>query len=931
MNALPAIPRAVLPGFCNRLLYWFLIICALCGCSHPQETPHFTIGFSQCVESDAWRKTMLEGMKRELAFYPNTNFIYRQADNNSALQIKQVKELLHANIDLLIISPNEARPLTPVVEEAYNKGIPVIVIDRKTASALYTAYIGADNYEIGKLAGQYAANLLHNQGNIMEITGLPASSPAIERHKGFTDALAQHPGIKLSRQINGEWLQQSAMNQLARSPKDSLDVQLVFAHNDRMAYGTHEFYSSQPGLPMPKIIGVDGLPGNNGGMQLVNDRVLTATMLYPTGGEEAIRTAMKILQQEDFKKENLLQTTVLDSTNVRVMELQASKIGSQQQQIERQQSRLYEQVRIYNDQQTYLYILVGLLALAVGLGGLSLYSLNENRKKNRMLRRQNEEISDQKNRLEEMSARAQAANDARVNFFTNISHEFRTPLTLILGPLEELMGRQHITAGTSQQYTLIHKNVIRLLRLMNQLIDFRKVELNKMKLQAAPNDLVAFTEEIIASYKIIARQRQIDLRLITNERKLEVWFDGNMLDKVIFNLLSNAFKFTKDHGFVLVYIQVSEDGRHAVVKVEDNGIGMKPESVAHAFDMFYQGEFENYKGSGLGLSLSKELIQLHGGTISVTSEKWKGATFEVRLPLGKEHLSAADIAGGENTQPLLYDQEKVYTADLLADLNKVTLQEGLPAVKEYSMLLIEDHADLRSFLKDTFCNNFEILEAENGQSAVQQAFDHVPDIIISDVMIPGKDGISLINIFKHDVRTSHIPIILLTAQTGIEKQVEGMKGLADIYMTKPFNVKFLKQTVESLLNNRAKLKDHFTGALSTSLKTQTVGKLDRKFISEFTAYIESNIGNEDLNVDEICRSMGISRMQLYRKVKAVMNTNVNDYILNTRLQKARYLLQHGDQNISEIAFKVGFSSAAYFSTVFKSKFGLTPKGFKEGK
>jgi AraC-like DNA-binding protein len=402
-----------------------------------------------------------------------------------------------------------------------------------------------------------------------------------------------------------------------------------------------------------------------------------------------------------------------------------------------------------------------------------------------------------------------------------------------------------------------------------------------------------------------------------------------MLDKVIFNLLSNAFKFTKDNGFVHIYLNKSENGQEAIIKVEDNGIGMSVDTINNAFELFYQEEYGNHKGSGLGLALSKELIKLHRGSISASSEKYKGTTFEIHLQLGTGHLEKQDLVETAGENRLLYEDEKVYTIDLNTEQfakNKIELNKK---EEEYSILLIEDNEELRHFIKTRLTAEYEILEADNGQSALQQAFDTVPDLIISDVVIPGKDGMALVNIFKTDIRTSHIPIILLTVKTHITHQIEGMKNRADVYITKPFNVQFLQQTIKSLLSNRAILKEHFTAALPSDPKTQTVNKIDRKFISEFTAFVEGNLSNEDFNVEEICKKMGISRMHLHRKVKALLNINVNDYILNIRLQKAKYLLQHEELNISEISYKVGFSSPAYFSTVFKSKFGVTPKAFKE--
>jgi ABC-type sugar transport system substrate-binding protein/DNA-binding response OmpR family regulator/nitrogen-specific signal transduction histidine kinase len=898
------------------------------ACSNQKKQDNYTIGFSQCVESDAWRKTMLKEMKRELAFHPNVHFIYRQADGNSRTQVQQVNELLKQKIDLLIISPNEAEPLTPVVEAAFRKGIPVIVVDRKIATPLYSAYVGGDNYEIGKMAGQYAVHLLNGKGKIIEITGLPKSSPAIERHNGFTDAIKKYPSLQVVHQVNGEWLHDTAKNEFSKIAARYPDVNLVFAHNDMMAHGAYEVYKNSKGAK-PAIIGVDGLP--DAGMQFVSGKIITATMLYPTGGEETIRTALKILNKEGFSKENFLQTTVIDSTNVRIMQLQAAKTDSQQQQIERQTTMLKEQKRIYNNQRTFVYILVLSLVLSIILGGLAFYSLRENRKISKKLQLQNQEILDHQAQIVAMSEKAKAANEAKVNFFTNISHEFRTPLTLILGPLEELLANSKNNYSTSQTLGLIQKNVLRLLRLVNQLMDFRKIEVDKMKLKASENDLIAFVSDIIQSYRNVAHKRNIDLRLITKERRLDVWMDVTKLDKVLFNLLSNAFKFTKDNGYIHIYINRSENTNNVVIKIEDNGVGMSKDAIDHAFEVFYQGEYENYKGSGLGLALSKELIGLHKGSITVTSEKWKGTTFEVHLPLGNAHLAKDEMVESalETNQVVLYEHEKIFTSDLTTEQVEKEEPATVQKERENSILIIEDNADLRQFLAKKLSTQYETLEADNGQQALQQAFDNIPDLIICDVVIPGKDGMALTGIFKNDFRTSHIPVILLTAKTAMEQQIEGMKNLADAYITKPFNVSFLEQTIKSLLGNRARLKEHFTAEFPAALNTQTISKPDRKFISEFSALVESNLSNEDFNVESICKSMGISRVQLYRKVKGLMDINVNDYILNTRLKKAKYLLKHEDITIGEVASKTGFSSSAYFSSVFKSKEGVTPKEFRE--
>jgi len=896
------------------------------GCTSEHKQRYYTIGFSQCVESDDWRKTMLQEMNRELAFHPNIHFIYRQADGNSQKQVAQSKELLKKDIDLFIISPNEGEPLTPVVEQAFFKGIPVIVVDRKVATSHYTTFIGSDNFAIGKTAGQYAVHLLKGKGKIIEITGLPKSSPAIERHNGFTYAIKNYPSLQVVQQVNGEWLPETAKNELSKIATRYPDVNLVFAQNDMMAEAAYKVFKNMGGIK-PAIIGVDGLPST--GLQFVSDKTITATMLNPTGGEEIIRTAVKILNKENVPKENLIQTTVIDSTNVRIMQLQVAKAASQQTQIERQENRLEEQKRIYNNQRTFVYILVSSLLLSLILGGLAFYTLQQYRKIYKKLQLQNQEILEQQAQLVQMSEKAKVANEAKVNFFTNISHEFRTPLTLILGPLEELMGSNKNQYNTSQTLGLIQKNVLRLLRLVNQLMDFRKIEVDKMKLKASENDLITFVSDIIQSYKSVAQKRNIDLRLITTESHLNIWMDVTMLDKVIFNLLSNAFKFTRDNGYIHIYI--SKNSNQAVIKIEDNGMGMSKDAIEHAFDVFYQGEYENYKGSGLGLALSKNLIELHKGAITVASENLKGTTFEICLPLGKEHLAKDEMVDSspESNKSIFYEHEKIFTADLATEQAVKHEAETNQTKKEYTVLIIEDNADLRHFLARKLSTQYEILEADNGQMALQQAFDHIPDLIICDVVIPGKDGLALTRIIKTDFRTSHIPVILLTAKTSIEQQIEGMKNSADAYVTKPFNSAFLDHTIKSLLANRARLKEHFTGEMPAALNTQTISKPDRKFVSEFTALVESNLSNEDFNIDSICKNMGVSKVQLYKKVKTLLNMNVNDYILSTRLQKAKYLLKNESFTIAEIASRTGFTSPAYFSTVFKSKAGVTPKEFRE--
>lgn len=913
----------IMPRYIFKYPLLFIAV-AFCwiNCRPSSPVRHFRIGFSQCGDADHWRKSMLAEMQRELSFHPGIELIYKQAGDNSQLQVQQVKELLAQDIDLLIISPNEARPLTPIVEEVYNKGIPVIVVDRKIASTRYTNYIGADNHEIGAIAGEYVASLLKGKGNVVTVTGLPASSPAIERQEGFREMISKYPGIRIIRTVPGDWVQKKAEEELDRIPTELAAADLIFAHNDVMARGAREA-SKRAGMQHIKIIGVDALPGKGAGLEMVSRQVLNASLLYPTGGTEAIRNAISILDHKTLPKETFLQTLVVDATNVRMMQLQSNKILSQQQDIERQQSMLAEQKKIYNSQRTLLYILGITLGAAVIFAGLLLYSRHLNRRINSKLALQNEEISRQSQQLIEMSAVTSKANEARINFFTNISHEFRTPLTLIISPLEELLRRSRLQGADRQQLSIIRRNAIRLLQLVNQLIDFRKLEFNKMLVKAAEHDLVLFINEIIETFQPTANKRNIDCRMLTSERSLPVWIDTGMMDKVLFNLLSNAFKFTPDNGSILVRLDRKDNS--AVISVEDTGIGMSPEVLAHAFDIFYQGDYDNHKGSGLGLALCKELVQLHHGSITALSEKNRGSVFTVAILLGNGHFQPDELI----LHPEPVEKEHFYTTDLAPVAEEEEASPGANDRQDRDVLLIvEDNPELRNFIKLRLSDTYEILEAENGQKGLQLAFEYLPDGIICDVMMPVKDGNALLKEIKADVRTAHIPVILLTAKATPEQQVEGLQNKADAYLTKPFDFQVLQHTLTSLLANRSHLKDHFTAAMPAALRTTVSRKNDLHFVSEFTAIVERNIGNEHFSIEDIYKQMNISKVQLYRKVKALMGVNINEYILNTRMQKARYYLQHEDLSVAEVAYRTGFSSPAYFSTVFKSKEGISPTTFK---
>lgn len=917
----------------NPILFFYrfvvisvLLTFILSGCTEKKKHQEFKIGFSQCTGADLWRRGMLEEMKMELSLHPDADFIYADADGNSEKQVAQVRQMLDQNIDLLIISPNEARPLTPVVEEAYKKGIPVITIDRKTASSLYTAYVGADNYQIGKMAAEYIGAALKEQGNVIEIMGLPGSSPTIERQRGFADGLSQFKNLHIRKEVYGDWLKSNAEAALLSIQPELKTAQVIFAHNDVMASGARKIAIQLNLNPEIKIIGVDALSGKGAGLEMVSNGILDASVLYPTGGKEAISTAFKILNKEPFSKENTLGSLVIDASNVELMKLQWNKIRSQQKDIERQKILLEEQKALFKNQQAVLNVMVITLVLAIVLGGLAFYFLLENRKINKDLESNNQEILKQRNQLIEMSEKARIATEAKLNFFTNMSHEFRTPLTLILSPLEDLLQQDKIKAIAGSNLKLIHKNVFRLLRLINQLIAYRKIEHEQMKIKASPNNLVEFVKEISDSFQHNAKKRNIDLRLIARQTEIIVWFDANMLDKVIFNLLSNALKFSREHGTITISIRPKDE--FICIEVEDNGAGMSAKDALHVFEHFYQAEGTSAKGSGLGLALSKELMRLHHGDILVESIKDKGTKFIVTLRAGQAHFGADERRNEQLDKKELYENARIYTTEL-EELSPSHTSGASLSIKEQSVLIIEDNADLLNYLSNKLSTHYEVFTASDAEAGLTAAYKEVPDLIISDIVLPGISGRELTTQLKSDLRTSHIPIILLTAQGNMEQQISGLESMADTYIVKPFNYEYLMASAKNLLKIRELLKAHYTSDISSSGKLQVSKGLDKKFLNDLAGTVEENLGNEHFNVDDIAKSIGLSRVQLYRKVKALLDCSISDYIMSRRLKKASYLLMNESYSISEITYMVGFSTPNYFSTVFKAKYGVTPTEFKK--
>ena len=904
----------------NRWFFLSMLWLLTAGCNVTEPNKHYRIGFSQRTGADNWRKTMLEDMNRELSFNPGIDFLVKDAGGQSAKQVAQIQELINQKVDLLIVSPNAALPITPIVEKAYQQGIPVVILDRRTASDQYTAYVGADNIEVGRTAGVYANTLLKGAGNVVEIGESPGSSADIDRHRGFAEVISKHRGIRLVAKLEGDWDKRSFDGRLTQLLKAQPTVQLIFAQNDRTALKAHKVCQRAGLEKQVKVIGVDGLPGKNEGIDLVERGILEATVLYPTGGKEAIRTAIAILHKQPFKRENRLPITLIDTTNVRTMKLQNQKVIEQQTDIERQSQRIDELNRTYTSQKNTLYLTLGSLIIALLLGGWALYLFRTKQAAYQTLESQNQEILNQKNQIEAVSQQARLATEEKLRFYSYISHEFNTPLSLILTPTEDLLSKKNASPHELRSsLMLVQKNAYRLLRLVDQMLDLRKTDAGKQRLRTAEQDLITFVRDIVQDFKRKAEKQRIDLQLITNLSTQPLWFDAEKLDKVLFNLLSNAFKYTPKGG--LIHVRLDRVDNQVRIQVQDNGQGMTPDEQEHAFDLFYSGSKPFNLAKGLGLALSMEFIQLHRGDICVKSEPEKGTTFTMLLPLGNEHLDADEMAGptGRNTAGYLHN---VDVEDSEETLSPITL----PANHAGTLLIVEDNDELRTFLANRLGSEFDIIAETDGKTGWERALESIPDLIISDVMMPGMDGFQLTQRIKTDLRTSHIPVVLLTAKGQMENRIEGTRAGADAYITKPFNTTFLVETLRTMLANRQKWQQRFASDFSP----QSGGnRQEKKFLNELTSLIEQNLSDPGFGVEKLSREMGVSRVQLYRKVQALLDMNVMDYLTDIRLKRAKYLLRETNKPMAEIALETGFNSPAYFTTFFKQHTKRTPSEYRK--
>jgi signal transduction histidine kinase/CheY-like chemotaxis protein/AraC-like DNA-binding protein len=513
----------------------------------------------------------------------------------------------------------------------------------------------------------------------------------------------------------------------------------------------------------------------------------------------------------------------------------------------------------------------------------------------------------------------------KTNFFTNISHEFRTPLTLILGPLEKLMS-ENKDAFIQSQYALMQKNANNLLKLINQLLDLSSIDAGKMKLNIEKGYLIGFIKGIIASFNLLAEIKNIKLIFSSNLEQVLAYFDKDKLEKIVSNLLSNAVKFTSEKGEIAVSFAVNKENDTDIVEISvaDNGIGIPSDELKNIFDRFSKANNSSaLGGTGIGLALVKELVELHGGSISVKSEINKGTKFKISLPLKIEYskTSATPNLSNEINTGKIVPEPFIETIDE-KELEKSNSTDNIPLV-----LIVEDEKDIRNFIKENIGDKYKIIESPDGKDGIKKSIEYIPDLIISDIIMPVTDGIELCKNIKSDEKTSHIPIILLTAKSAVENKLEGLETGADDYLTKPFNISELQVRVSNLIEQRRKLRERFRKEILLEPKEIAVTSADEKFLYRIANIIEKHISDYNFSVDTFANEAGMSRMQLHRKLNAVTGQSAGDFIRNYRLKRAAKLLQGQYGNIAEVAYDVGFNNPSYFSDCFKKLFGALPSEY----
>ena len=922
-----------------HLIIYVAIIVLLTGCA--QQPRKYVIGVSQCSE-DTWRDKLNDELK--MGEYLNDSLIVKLASSNddNVLQNKQVNQFIDEGVDLLIVSPNQLSAISKAVERAYDKGIPVILYDRKTNSDKYTAFIGCDNYTIGKSMGTFIAQQLQGKGRIVEIRGLEGSSPALERHRGFMDAIKPYPGLQVVASEGGNWKEEGGIQAMKRILKQTQDFDYVFAHNDCLAWGAYVAARQMKVKRNYKYTGVDGMATEGGGLELVRDGIFEASYLYPTKGDEVIALAMKILKHQPYERDNYLSTSIITQANAALTLMEARDAERQTHNLKTLHKQVNQYLSDYNSQKVMLiglclFLFVCLAAAALIFRGyLIKVKLNETlAKTNGELKRLNVELGEKNGELKRLNEEVLELTHSRLVFFTNISHELRTPLTLIADPVEMLLEDTGIKGKSRELLKMVQRNALALQQLVSNILDFRKIQNGKMELKLYRFDIVKTLTMWVGDFQLTAERKQIRLHLDVDDLKgsHEMIADQEKISRIVFNLLSNALKYTPAGGEI--FVSLKDEGANLRLDVRDTGKGISQDEADKIFERFFQAKGAA-SGTGIGLALVKSFVELHHGEARVESEPGKGSDFIVVIPREQEGDSQVihndvdivdnSVNASASTGKNVVDESVLQYIDD-GDRSRGKVQQLVSEnTNRPTVLVIDDNTDIRQYERTLLQDEYIVLEAADGKEGLAVALKEVPDLVICDVMMPVMDGLEFTKQLKTNTATSHIPVIMLTAKNLEEHRAEGYEHGADSYITKPFHSKVLLARIENLLRQRQLLKNLYQGTKEAEkeISESYLEDRDKQFLKQLQAIIQKNLSDSEFGVEDMGQQIGLSRVQLYRKVKAMTGSSVVDLLRKARLVKARRLLETRSMSVSEVAYEVGFSAPSYFTKCFKEEYGMLP-------
>ena len=921
----------------SSLLTVFCVL-SLLACSRKPEV--FTIGVSQC-SVDAWREAANNEIGQEALFYNNLNLVFKSVRDDSQQQIADIEQFIEDGVDLLIISPNESSALSPVVEKAYDAGIPVVLYDRKVDSDKYTAFIGGDNRQIGSIAGSYTLSIIDGRKRIALIRGTRGSTADTERYEGFVSVLDQQKisGAAIAVEAYANFTREDArkaMGEILSKTREEDPYDLVFAFNDEMAAGVYDAYV-EAGMKKPFIMGIDALlaADGTGTIPYILDGMIDASFIYPTGGNAVISLAHRILMGEPFERENILSTEMVNRTNVRVYQTQVNQLAEKQRRAEELNSRIQAYNQRYERQQQMMYII---LAFAMILGMVLILLAFTMRTRNRLVIRLNEQnaqilkqvesLEAQKKQLIDLSEQLEETTQAKLNFFTNISHEFKTPLSLISGPIDDLISNKQMPANAEVPLDILKRNSSKLTRLITELLDFRTLESGNLAVNYSMGNLDTFLREILKMFADVIRRRNLHFEYEVDDSGYEIPFDPIKMEKVFTNLLSNAFNHVDKEGTIRIRLSSTpiESGRDINLSVFNSGSYIPPENIEKIFQRFYTLDAEQ-KGTGIGLALVTSLVDALGGVIQVDSEQATGTTFTVKIPLEKDLLTDARF----NTKTYVPEFAKLKLATMGEEdvasgiLDEMAREEGKPTV-----LVIEDNVDMRYYIRTILSSDYHVLLAKDGNIGTSKAFKLLPDIVLCDIMMPDMDGYEVCRQLKGNPSTKDIPIILLTACSLDEQRARGYESGAEAFMQKPFNVTTLKVRMRQLLQRKEQISSEIQGDWLIGRKAGTLSSAAATMLNRFREYVEEHI-MENISLDEIAQHLGYSKSKLYRELKDVTEYSPIDLVNLVRLHKAVDLMTREQQNITEAAFNTGFSSPSYFSRTFLKYYYMRPKDYIKGK